>query len=130
MIINLVIILLIVIVLCNSVIYSNKYKCPSYSLKIDYVRGSRLPGTIYSEKVGVDTINLKLDRDVPCGIYNLKNAYGDAVLHVGHGNPRFGYMAMKDMSAIANINLFDLWDLHRQESEENYFVQTYNRGCC
>ena len=130
MIINLVIVLLIVIVLCNSIVYSNKYKCPSSPIKIDYVRASRLPGATYSERVGIDTINLKLDRDVPCGVYSLKNSYGSGVMFVGQSDNRFGYMTIKDMNTINNINLFDLWDLQRLESEENTFIQTYNRGCC
>ena len=130
MIINLIIVLVIVIIMCNSIIYSGKYKCPAFPLKVNYVRGSRLPGVKYTQRVGIDTINLKLDRDVPCGIYTLKNTYGDGILIVSRDNQRLGYMNMRNMDVIKNINLFDLWDLQRVESRDNLFIDTYNRGCC
>lgn len=130
MIVNLLIVLLIIIVMCNSVTYNSKYRCPKYTVKIKYVRASRLPGETFSEKVGIDTINLKLDRDVPCGIYSLTNAYGKASLFVGNTDSRTGFMHMKNMDVISKINLFDLWDLQRIESDTNIFIRTYNRGCC
>lgn len=130
MIVNLLIVLLIIIVMCNSINYNSKYRCPKYTVKIKYVRASRLPGENLPERVGIDTVNLKLDRDVPCGIYSLTNAYGKAALFVSNTDSRTGYMHMTDMNAVAKINLFDLWDLQRLESDSNRFIQTYNRGCC
>lgn len=130
MIINLVVVLLIVIVMCSSITYNTQYKCPKYTVKIKYVRGSRLPAKRLTERVGFNTIDLKLDRDVPCGIYSMNNAYGKATLIVDRNNSRMGYMNMKNMDVISKINLFDLWDLQRIESEGNPFVKTYNRGCC
>lgn len=130
MLVNLLIVLLIIIVCCNAFIYSNKYKCPPYGLKIDYVRASRLPGFDYSDRVGIDTVNLKLDRDVPCGIYNMKTSYGNATLIVSKDNYRLGYMNIENMNIIQGINLFDLWDLERIESRDNQFIITYNNGCC
>lgn len=130
MIINLLIVLLIVIIMCNSVTYNSKYRCPKYTVKIKYVRSSRLPGEYLQERVGIDTINLKLDRDVPCGIYTLMNAYGKAVMFVGNTDTRIGYMHMNNMDLVSKISLFDLWDLQRLDSSDNQFIQTYNRGCC
>lgn len=130
MIINLVIVLLIIIILCNSITHSGKYKCPNFPFKINYVRGSRLPESINTERVGISTVNLKLDRDVPCGMYNVENSYGNAILIVSRDNYRIGYMNMKNMDIIKNIDLFDIWNLKRMESDDNLFISTYNRGCC
>lgn len=130
MIINLVIVLLIVIVLCGSITYSNRYKCPKNDIKIKYLRGSRLPDLQKKDQIIMDMIILKLDRDVPCGIYNLTNTYGKAILIVSSTNSRIGYMHMKNIDALVKINLFDLWDLERTESENNHLVLTFNRGCC
>lgn len=130
MIINLVILLVILLLLCNSISYNTTYKCPSFPLKIRYVRASRLPGQTFTQRVGIDTINLKLDRDVPCGIYSVTNIYGQGALMVTHTDPRTGYLSMKDMQLVENAKLVDLWDLQRLDAMDNKFIQTYNRGCC
>jgi hypothetical protein len=130
MIVHLVLILLIVIMLCNSITYSTINKCPNQDISIRYIRASRLPGKNYQERVGLDTINLKLDRDVPCGVYSLTNMFGYGVLFVSSSNPKFGYLSMKDLTVLDDINIFDMWDLKRLESPNNGFIQTYNRGCC
>ena len=130
MIINLVIVLLIFIVIFNCIVYNNQYKCPKYILKINYIRASRLPGSKYSERVEIDTINLKLDRDVPCGIYKVKTLYGYGILIVAKNNKRIGYLNMKDTKLYDNVNLFDVWDIERINTDDNQFINTYNRGCC
>jgi hypothetical protein len=140
MIIQLVFIILIVLLFFNSIIYSGTYKCPGNAVKINYVRASRLPGTVgyrnaspgtgLARRIGIDTINLKLDRDVPCGIYSIMTMYGAGVMFVGRNNYRVGSMNIKDMSLIANVNMFDLWGLERMENKDNNFIATYNAGCC
>jgi hypothetical protein len=130
MIIYLVLILLIVCMLCNSITYSTIYKCPKKDISIKYIRASRLPIKNNQEEFGIDIINLKLDRDVPCGVYSLTNMFGYGILFVGASNSRIGYMNMKDMTLLKDINIFDIWDLKRIESPKNGFIQTYNKGCC
>lgn len=130
MIVQLVIILIIVILICNSITFNTIYRCPNMSVKIKYVRASRLPGKQFTERVGIDTLNVKLDRDIPCGIYKVSSSYGNGVLFIGSSNPRAGYLNTPDMDAIKGVNLFDLWNLQRLESSDNAFIQTYNRGCC
>lgn len=130
MIIELVLILLIIIFLCNSITFNSIYRCPKYPIKIKYVRASRLPTSNADEILGLNLINLKLDRDVPGGIYSIVNAYGYGMLFVGSANPRIGYLYMSNMKMLDNVNLLDMWDLQRLESSTNGFIQTYNRGCC
>ncbi|VBB18600.1 hypothetical protein YASMINEVIRUS_1063 [Yasminevirus sp. GU-2018] len=130
MIIHLVLILLIIILLCNSITFNTIYRCPKYPLKIKYVRASRLPGKQFTERVGIDTLNIKLDRDVPCGLYKLTTTYGKGVMFVGSANSRLAYLNMDNMDVLSGVNLLDMWDIQRLESEDNGFIQTYNRGCC
>ncbi len=133
MIITLLFILLIVIFLCYLSIYSsiNSYpkSCSKYDVQIKYVRASRLQD-IQINKIGINMINLKLDRDVPCGIYALKTAYGDATLYINNTDLRSGYLNMKNMDNIINVNLFDLWYLDRIGSDDNPISKIYNLGCC
>ena len=130
MIINLVILLVILLLLCNSINYNIVHKCPRYHVKINYVRASRLPGVGYAERTGIEKIILKLDRDVPCGIYLLTTSYGKASMFVPNSVSRLGYLTMKNIKLLDKVNMLDLWDLERLESSENMFIQTYNRGCC
>jgi hypothetical protein len=131
MVINLLIVLIILIVLCSSITYNSKNICTTNTINIKYVRASRIP----NNNIGLNTIKLKLDRDIQCGIYNLKNAYGQAILYVDNENSRIGYMTMKDMNNINKIDLFDLWDLKRLGPDDNQnidsqIIKVYNKGCC
>lgn len=130
MIINHIIVLLIVIILFNSLIYNTYYKCPKFPLNINYLRASRLPGTQYDIRIGINTMNLKLDRDIPCGMYQVSTSYGDGILIVGRSNRRIGYLNIQDMSILNDINALDMWNIIRIESNDNDFINTYNRGCC
>jgi hypothetical protein len=130
MIIYLLIVLIIVILFFNSIIYNTHYKCSAANKKISYVKGSRLPSKSYKERIGLDTIDLKLDRDVPCGIYYANTIYGTGVLLVGQNNTRRCYFHMDNMNSLEKVYIIDLWDLQRLVSEENNFIKTYNRGCC
>lgn len=130
MIIHLALVLLIIIMLCNSITYNTIHKCPNPGVNIRYVRASKLPGKIYQERIGIDTINFKLDRDVPCGVYKVTNMYGYSVMFVGSSNPRLGYLSMKNITVLDDVNILDLWDIQRLKSSDNGFIQTYNRGCC
>jgi hypothetical protein len=139
MLIELIILLVICVLLFNSVVYSTQYRCPGESIKIEYVRAGRLPGTEFKKRVGITTINLKLDRDVPCGIYKLQTSYGDATIFVAKNSKRVGYLnyAQEVLEAnpetrreIDSADLFDLWNLDRVSGGDNEFINTYNRGCC
>src|SRR5271170_696437 len=105
MIINLIIILVIILLLCTSINYNLTHRCPRYHVKIKYVRASRLPGVTYQERTGIEKINLKLDRDVPCGIYLLTTSYGKASLFVPSASSRFGYLSMKNLELLDKITM-------------------------
>jgi hypothetical protein len=130
--IELVIILVIIIVLFQCSIYNIQYRCPKESLRISYMRGSRTPPNIHAERVGIPTIDLKLDRDVPCGIYRTSTAFGDGSIFINKNDNRKGYLYLIDNKdkAVDGVNLWDLWNIDRVESTDNHFIATYNKGCC
>lgn len=139
MIIELIILLIICIILFNSVVYSIQSSCPGDNVRIEYARAGRLPESKFKEEVGITTINLKLDRDIPCGIYKLGTSYGDAVLFMTKSSNRIGYLNYPQEYLDANpetrreidsSDLFDLWNLMRINGGNNQFINTYNRGCC
>ena len=139
MLLYLIILLVICVLLFNSVVYSIQSRCPGENIHIEYVRAGRLPGSKFKERVGITTINLKLDRDVPCGIYRLDTSYGNGVMFVAKHSNRVGYLNYPQEVLEANpetrkeidsADLFDLWKLRRINGGDNEFINTYNRGCC
>lgn len=136
---GMIILLVIVIILFNSSVYTALRRCPDDTIRISYVRGSRLPGTEFEQSVGITTINLKLDRDVPCGIYRLDTVFGKASMFVTKDSTRFGYLHYPQSVLEANpqvrkeidsADLFDLSELNRVPGRSNLFITNYNRGCC
>jgi hypothetical protein len=139
MLVNLIILLVIVVILFNSVVYSVQHICPAESVKIKYIRAGRIAGTGLKNVAGIETIGLKLDSDVPCGIYRVETPYGNAVLFVSKKSLRMGDLrysqnmlekAPETRKDINDADLFDLWNLDRITDRSNDFVNTYNRGCC
>jgi hypothetical protein len=139
MLIELIILLVICVLLFNSVVYSIQARCPGDNIRIKYVRAGRLPGNQFKERVGITTINLKLDQDIPCGIYKLDTSYGKAVMFVAKNSNRIGYLNYQQEMLEANpetkkeiesADLFDIWNLIRINGGDNEFINTYNRGCC
>ena len=128
--INLVIVLLICFILFRCTVYSINTRCPQSEIRVSYARGTRMPGTDYKERVGFDTVNIKLDRDFKCGIYEFTSTYGKGVLYISVENNRLAYANFEDMKSIKNTNIFDFWDIKRMTSDNNLFIKTYNNGCC
>ena len=145
MLIDLIILLCITILLFGSVVYSIQHRCPAENIRIDYVRAGRLPGTLPKtelesrQKIGISVINLKLDRTIPCGIYNTDTSFGNATLIVSKDSLKVGYLNYSQdileenpetKKEIDKADLFDLWNITRITGKKNKFIDTYNRGCC
>lgn len=129
MMITLLVIFLMLIFLCNLSIYNINTSCTNSNINIKYVRASKLQN-IQENKLGINVINVKLDRNVPCGIYKLKTVYGNGFMYVDNSDPKSGYLNVQDMSNIINVGLFDLWDLNKITSDDDQIIKMYNTGCC
>lgn len=144
-IVQLVIVFLIILLCCTSITFSELNRCPQdpkKGLTIRYVRAGKLLQLSSKTKIDDHVIRLRLDRDVPCGIYDMMTIYGDAILFVNHNDSRTGYMMIRNIDMFRentkNINMLDLWDLERiqftgpfdPKLREYGFIHTYNLGCC
>lgn len=135
-----VMLLVIVLILFNSSVYAIQHRCHSDSIKIPYIRAGRLQNrTEIEDRIGITSVNLKLDRDIPCGVYKLGTNYGNATMFVGKESLRLGYLvyAQKILGLdpqtkkdIDKADLFDLWNLDRVSQKNDDFINTYNGGCC
>jgi hypothetical protein len=133
--INLLILLIICIVIFQCVVYNIQYRCPRFNLKIEYIRGSRLPARKLIDLIGIPTIPLKFDRDVECGIYRVTTVFGNGSLWVTKSDKRLGYLNLINFDkstdkSIDKANILDIWDLTRMDTGDNPIINTFNRGCC
>ena len=130
MIVDLLLVLAIISLLFYFMVYNHIYKCPKQKIYIKYIRASRLPSDP-SEGFGkvIDNIKLRLDRDVPCGIYYFKSIYDNGVIYISKLDKQIGYMVVKNFEPLGKTNMFDLWDLERIDNDDP-LVKTYNSGCC
>jgi hypothetical protein len=128
--IKLLLVILIICIICNYIIKFNDSNCKYIATNVNYIRASQLPKQANTESIDLNTINIKFDRIVPCGMYNIKTLYGNGILIVSNIDDTIGYLHMNDMTVIKNIDIFDIWNLDRISSKDNPFVETYNNGCC
>jgi hypothetical protein len=128
--IRLVLILLICIVIFNCIVYNSEYKCKEYPINYDSLTATRLPGNIFDNRIGIKTINLKLEKDIECGIYKVVTFYGPGILFISRGYKRLGYLYSINIDAMEGINFFNMWNIERLYDTNNHFINTYNRGCC
>lgn len=95
-------------------------------LTINYVRASK-----FNDNFDPNIIRVKLDRDIPCGIYTTTSIYGSAIISINQSDSKIGYLYMKNIQKIMeNVNMVDLWNLIRNNGKDNIFIQTFNNGCC
>lgn len=129
--IELLLLLLICIVIFQCVVYNIQYRCTRFTVKIEYIRGSRLPVRKTLDVVGIPTIPLKFDRDIECGIYRVATVFGPGSLWVTKSDKRLGYLNLiTPDKSIDAMNIFDIWDITRMDTGDNPIINTFNRGCC
>lgn len=134
----LILLIIIIVLIFNCMIYNIEHKCPQNDFNLDYMKASRLPGNRFDRSIGITTINLRLEKKVPCGIYRLNTNFGEATLFVSLKSPYKGYLSFPQVTLandesnknINETNIFDLWNIVRLNNTNNDFISTYNRGCC
>ncbi len=135
MLIHLLMIACIVILLFNCMIYIVEYKCPTTSLKISKLHGSKyrpFTGASDESDIGMFTTLIRFDRQIPCGVYSALSIYGDILVFVNKFNNEIGYIYALRKSAqgtIKNLDWLEMWDFTKINSNNN-FIRNYNSGCC
>jgi hypothetical protein len=127
--IRFIIFLIIAILLYNSLLLSLNKPClkERETITINKLHGSVIP---FDNNDLLD-LKLKLDINVPCGIYKLFTHYGPALLIVGGSEENIGILNFIDVTdQKLKIPRFEMWDVKRLTSFDNDFINTYNKGCC
>jgi len=131
--IRFIICFVIVILIYHALILIIYNKCTGEDerLKIPRMLGSKISGTGLSKKLGFPTVNVKLDKPIPCGYYDANSNHGPATVVVGkfdQNKALINFMNFKP--EIDKIDRFELWDLNRIVRTDNDIIRTFNRGCC
>lgn len=126
------IIVLVIVILCFMLsVYNIQNRCPPMELDIKYLRGRRLNSSKYSKEIGIPTIHVGLDRDLPCGVYTGKSIFDKVLIFVSKKSPKLAYIHFYNHESRINTSkVFDFWDVSKIIDSKNEFINTYNRGCC
>ena len=121
-----IILLIIILLLCNSITYNSIYKCSSNNTTIDYVKASK-----FKENFDPNVIRVKFDQNIPCGVYSCSSTYGMSNLVVNHIDSTIGYLYnINIQTKMKDIDVIDLWNITKQNGKNNLTIQTFNNGCC
>lgn len=124
--------LIIVVIAFNSIYYSIKHRCQNRSTDIKYSSIKYARGAKYSnpnKRSNISMIDIKLDRDLGCGVYNVKTTYGQAKLYVYKFDGKYAELKFpKSIETIDKIDLFDLWDIEKIIDSKDEFIKTLE--CC
>jgi len=100
-------------------------------VKISEIYGSRIKGIELAKKLGFPTINIRLDKTVPCGFYEADSDFGPATFVVGKLNNTIAFINfMEFKKKMDKVERFKFTNLRRIVNSESDFISTYNKGCC
>ena len=86
----------------------------------------------YLEKLTSDqTINVKFDITIPCGIYTGDSYYGIVTMIVGRQYNDRGVINFIDFGqSLDKFDRFEITNVKRISKTNNEYINTYNIGCC
>jgi FAD synthase len=100
-------------------------------IKIDKLTGTRIKGIHLAKQLGFPTVNLKLDKPIPCGFYKANTKFGDATIIVGKMDryrADVHYLDFKE--EIDREDIFTFWNVVRIVNNQSDIITTFNLGCC
>jgi hypothetical protein len=101
------------------------------NVTIDKLYGIKIKGTQVSRKIGLPTINVKLENPIQCGFYYAYSEFGPATIIVGKNNKQRAYINFLNFKPeIDNITKYEFWNLERVVNTDNEIIKTFNEGCC
>lgn len=130
--IKIILCLIIVLILYFCIIKSYNNLCNrDVKVNIDRIFASKIQNIDLSYDFSYPAIYIKLDKDIPCGIYNGTSEYGDFTLLVGKYTHNYASINFTDFNDNVNsVTRFELLNLQRNVNASNDIVATYNIGCC
>jgi hypothetical protein len=125
--------LVIIVLLYNSLVLSLNKPCLSgrEEITIKKIYASAVPRADTDPSRGILDLRVKLDSEIPCGIYKVSTHYGPATVIASKNNNGFAYLnfntTTKEKLA---VDRFEMWGVRRATSLESDFISTFNSGCC
>lgn len=100
-------------------------------IKYDRIVAQRIPNLMKEKITNDKIINVRININIPCGIYKCDSYYGDAIIIVSreHNNKAI----INFINFFQNLDEFDRFELKnitRMTNTSNDYINTYNRGCC
>lgn len=93
--------------------------------------GTRVKGIKLSKRLGFPTVNIRLDKALPCGFYETDSDYGPATFVVGKLNNTRAFINFTEFKEkMDKVERFKFTNLRRVVNSESDFISTYNKGCC
>lgn len=131
--IAMIICFIIVILIYQSLVLSINSTCVGENeiVIIKEAFGTRVKGIELSKRLGFPTVNIRLDKGLPCGFYEADSDYGPATFVVGKLNNTRAFINFTEFKEkMDKIERFKFTNLKRVVNNESDFVTTYNKGCC
>jgi hypothetical protein len=130
--INLIICFIISITIYLSILKNIYSTCKQdVNINIKKLRGVKIIGVGESKILGLPTVNLKLEKQIPCGYYLGMTNFGAITLIVGYTDQTEAHINFHDFDD--NINkqkIYEIHDLNRISHPKNSIFKTFNKGCC
>jgi hypothetical protein len=130
-----ILVALVIIVIGFTYRYFSNKTDPNKPEKIKKVSGVRMKGIGLASKLGFPTINLKLNKEIPCGFYaakmNFANVVINATLIVGKNDlQRADCHFVQYHPNLDTLKKYDFHTLVKVINKESDIISTFNAGCC
>jgi hypothetical protein len=111
--------------------YTTFLSCNPTDLTIDKISGSRVPESGVSKTLGFDTVNIKFDKELPCGYYTCQYLNNLVTIVIGKRDLTNGHVHFDRFDEkLDKIVRFDFVNLTKVIDFTNEMITTYNEGCC
>ena len=131
-----VLILIICILSANKIIHQANEEHDFYHNKfiIDYINGTRIikkqssNDSFLSRHIKYPTIDVTLDYQIPCGVYNAQSNYGALTIFISfNGIAHCHFHSF--VKEIDSEDRFIFYKLKKLAPNNNGLIMTYNMGC-
>ena len=119
-------VVLIIILLCfHMMTLKIESRCNNSDIIVDNITGTIITGKKSDDKLGYQ---IRLDRDLPCGVYSVTTKYNDTgLIFMSNMSPRIGNLYIKSP---VSSNIIEFVLVKKINKTNNNIINVYNNGCC
>ena len=100
-------------------------------ITIPQIIGTKIQGIGLASKLGFPTINLKINKPIPCGFYLAESEHGKVTLIVGKLDRFRADVHFHNYNEkLEKLPEFNFWNAVRLIDSRSEIITTYNDGCC